>query len=272
VAATLLLVVVTPTLLPRAAQAPARDAELPAQSRQLAREPAAKPAAPPATLPEAKHDALKALRFAEGDDKASPAPAQKPRKLAPPAREAEASIETGLARRPAAPAPVVAAPATQAPQAAFAPEPQGPLTVDGAEPRGELDVADRERAQEAKKEEGPGRSAPRPGAMGAASKTLGKTRLAEARYARLLARGTAGSPAEALATLEAWRGFVRDHPADSRADEARVHAIEAGIALYRLSKALRDLESVRQDAAAYLKRDDALLAERVRALLRDLER
>ncbi len=42
------------------------------------------------------------------------------------------------------------------------------------------------------------------------------------------------------------------------------------MAAFRAGKDVRDLAQAREDAAAYLDRDDAAQAERVRALLRDL--
>jgi len=72
--------------------------------------------------------------------------------------------------------------------------------------------------------------------------------------------------AEARGLREAWRAFARG-AAGAEADEARVRVIEAGADAHRLSGDAADLELARRDAAAYLKREDAAQAERVRALL-----
>jgi hypothetical protein len=67
---------------------------------------------------------------------------------------------------------------------------------------------------------------------------------------------------------DAWRAFVATHPGSPRADEARVRAIEAGLEAWRAGGERADLDRARADARAYLARDDAQQAERVR---RDLE-
>ena len=60
------------------------------------------------------------------------------------------------------------------------------------------------------------------------------------RYEALLAR-RATSAAEARATRDAWELFARDAPADTRADEARVRAIEAGVMAWKLGHDPADL-------------------------------
>lgn len=66
---------------------------------------------------------------------------------------------------------------------------------------------------------------------------------------------------------EAWRGFVARHPESPHADEARVRVVEAGLEAWRAGGDPRDLDLAREDAAAYLARDDAALEDRVRSAL-----
>ena len=83
-----------------------------------------------------------------------------------------------------------------------------------------------------------------------------------------LARSNA--PADAAAWRErraAWRGFVARHPESPHADEARVRVVEAGLEAWRAGGDPRDLDLAREDAAAYLARDDAALEDRVRSAL-----
>jgi hypothetical protein len=267
-AAALLLVVVTPPLLWRAARAPVRQMPEPPTSGQLVPAPSAEMVAPAATLPESKRDALKALGYVDGQP--SKAPAGKLRKLESPARQADAPSASRLPRFPAAVPPPVTVYATPTPPAAFATEPRESLTVAQAEEIGALG-SERERSQQAKKPVAAGRRAPGTAAVGAAPARTERSS-AEARYADLLAQPRPRSLAEARGMRDAWRGFVADHAGDPLADEARVRAIEAGVALHRMSGDARDLESVRQEATTYLTRDDARQLERVRALLRELER
>jgi len=266
--AALLLVVVTPPLLWRASRAPVREMQEPPASGQPVPAPLAEVVAPAATLPDSKRDAPKTLGYVGGQP--SKTPAGKLRKLESPARQADAPSASRLPPPPAAVPPPVTVSATPTPPAAFASEPRESLTAAQAEGTDELG-SDRERSQEAKKAVAAGRRAPGPAAGGAAPARAERPS-AEARYAGLLARRLPRSVAEARGMRDAWRGFVSDHAADPRADEARVRAIEAGVALQRLSGDARDLESVRQEAAAYLTRGDARQLERVRALLRQLER
>jgi hypothetical protein len=72
------------------------------------------------------------------------------------------------------------------------------------------------------------------------------------------------------ARREAWRTFVLLYPNSSWTDEARVRAIEAGIAAWRLGHDPVDLGQARVDAASYLARPDAAQAVRVRAILENM--
>jgi Putative zinc-finger len=93
----------------------------------------------------------------------------------------------------------------------------------------------------------------------------------DARFEGLRARRPA-SLAEARALRDAWEAFARDQPADSRADEARVRAIEAGVTAWRLGGDTADLARARAAAAAYLAADGSAQRPRVRALLETLPR
>jgi Putative zinc-finger len=69
---------------------------------------------------------------------------------------------------------------------------------------------------------------------------------------------------------EAWRSFTRDFPSSPRADEARVRVIETGAESWRVGGDPADLSRAREDARAYLAREDATQAPRVRAVLEAL--
>jgi len=88
---------------------------------------------------------------------------------------------------------------------------------------------------------------------------------------RALLDRRAATIAEARGLREAWRAFAQGAP-EAEADEARVRVIESGREAFRLSSERVDLDQLRRDASAYLKRADAHQAERIRALLRDLPR
>jgi len=88
-------------------------------------------------------------------------------------------------------------------------------------------------------------------------------------YASLLSRTTA-TAAEARALREEWRAFAESHPTGTEGDEARVRVVELGISAWRLSNDPADKALVRQDAEAYLRRDDAAQGQRVRTLLREI--
>jgi hypothetical protein len=91
----------------------------------------------------------------------------------------------------------------------------------------------------------------------------------ETAYRRLLTP-TPQTRAALRERREAWRAFERRFPAGAHADEARFRVVETGVAAFRAGKDAGDLARAREDAAAYLDRDDASQAARVRALLRDL--
>ena len=93
----------------------------------------------------------------------------------------------------------------------------------------------------------------------------------DARFEGLRARRPA-SLTEARALRDAWEAFARDQPADPRADEARVRAIETGVTAWRLGGDAADLARARASAAAYLAADGSAQRARVRALLETLPR
>lgn len=70
---------------------------------------------------------------------------------------------------------------------------------------------------------------------------------------------------------EAWRSFLDTHPESRHADEARVRLIEAGLQAWRAGADPEDLARAREDARAYLSRDDARQRERVRRALAEVE-
>jgi hypothetical protein len=76
--------------------------------------------------------------------------------------------------------------------------------------------------------------------------------------------------AEWRALREAWRAFLVAHPAGSRADEARVRLVEAGVSAWRAGGTADDRAQARQDAADYLAREAVPQAARVRRLLETL--
>jgi anti-sigma factor RsiW len=78
------------------------------------------------------------------------------------------------------------------------------------------------------------------------------------------------SVAQARGAREAWRARAGELKVGPAADEARVRTIEAGLAAWQLSKDDRDRRVVDRDIADYLRRDDAVQAERVRSLRQGL--
>jgi hypothetical protein len=65
---------------------------------------------------------------------------------------------------------------------------------------------------------------------------------------------------------EDWRAFATEFPQSSRADEARVLSIEAGLEALRAGGDAADSALFRRDREAYLERSDALQKPRVRGL------
>jgi hypothetical protein len=88
---------------------------------------------------------------------------------------------------------------------------------------------------------------------------------------RSLSSRTMRSAAEARALRDAWQTFVREDPEGAHADVARLRALEAGAAAWRLGGQRDDRAQVEKDAREYLRRPDGAHKERVRALLAGLE-
>ena len=228
------------------------------------------------------------------DGRAADAAAEVPRtEPPPPARPAGSRLEKRTVEEQRAPAtlPTVApagpAPATPAQNAAAAPaaraETAEPEKKDADAPRTlgyatepAQDLMERARAPQAAKEETEAEStvagradeakARRKTAVGALEATGGQGRF------QLLARRTVSSAPEARSLRDAWRAFARDEAAGPHADEARVRAIEAGAEAWRRGRDESDRAETLKDGRAYLERPDAVQADRVRAVLRSLER
>jgi hypothetical protein len=131
-------------------------------------------------------------------------------------------------------------------------------------------------SNEAAREESPAKrdgEAPREKAVGgaAAGRVASAVSSSDEKVFRLLQEA---APPTTLAALrerrEAWRSFTRDFPGSPRADEARLRVVETGVEAWRTGGDAADLARVREDAAAYLARRDAVQAARVRALLEKL--
>lgn len=279
-AAVLLLAVTTPLLLRR--QPDVAPADVPA-AVALAPPPTMATAAPAATSPE-KQDSLRA-RGSVGQDKRDDTRGVRAANEAPartaPALKDEAMPHKkrapGLAPPPAAPPPAAAEPAPSA--SADRPELEGSVLSETAPQQAERDAFMQEREQReesvrAKEQaEGAGfaRAGTEAGASVAEAPRLALQETAPSAAFRALLERQAETIAEARGLREAWRAFVHG-ASETEADEARVRVIESGREAYRLSGERADLDLVRRDAAAYLKREDAHQAERVRALLRSLPR
>jgi hypothetical protein len=119
----------------------------------------------------------------------------------------------------------------------------------------------------APREEARGRVAAAPVAAAPASAPPAAAGLvgADAEWQRLdAARPRTAAGLRAL--REGWRAFAARDPMGPRADAARVRAIEAALAAWRLSLDPGDEAQFRSDAAEYLARADAGQKERVRTL------
>jgi putative zinc finger protein len=119
---------------------------------------------------------------------------------------------------------------------------------------------------------GPEREAAgRPAAPPAARPGLARSRPGAEDEFKALSGRAAQSAVDARALRDAWEAFVRREPDGPHADDARVRALEAGAAAWRLGGLRDDRERVMRDGRAYLRRPDAADKERVRALLAGLE-
>jgi hypothetical protein len=163
------------------------------------------------------------------------------------ANEAEASFAETPTAPPAAfavspaPAPAVAADAVGA----------GPLSAEAAGVQA--------------KRQGRVRGAATPAAASAAAPPEGEYPADQAFLRLAAARPHSAEEWRQLAAE--WDGFAASHPSDSRADDARVRAVEATREAWRASGEPGDEAAFRAAARAYLERADALQRERLRRLL-----
>ena len=275
-AATLLLAATVPMLLRRQiAQVAPRDEPAAVENRA----PAQTLSPAPSALPQEAQDRLGELGYVEGkleskrDDKpvdrtAEKAPARTPASRPEPKDEALNAPPPAPAAVPAAPPPAVPAPTPQA---------KSRSQFESDDRARTAGVEEREQRLETRTFQQPESaagfaSAPESAAL--ESREVPKAALQKtmpsAAFRALLER-RAATIAEARGLREAWRAFAPGAP-EGEADEARVRVIESGLEAFRLSAERVDLDQLRRDAAAYLKRADAHQAERVRALLRGLPR
>ena len=179
----------------------------------------------------------------------------------PPAAPEEDGRVGGLRRRGVgarAPVPPRSAPVPAA--SAVAPE---------GEAAGEADVD--EEAALVSDNSGPARdAAARPHAATGQAGAAPPSPTADPRFEALAGRA-ARSAAEARALRDAWQAYVRENPQGPRADAARVAALEAGAAAWRLGGRPEDRAQVERDGREYLRRPQAADKERVRALLAGLQ-
>jgi len=170
---------------------------------------------------------------------------------APPAPAAARAAAPGFEDRASTPEPKVMAESVEAQTAAAG---EGARVAAGADAR-------KERARPADRKLGAG--------GGPFAHPDDRALMTNKRYEALLAR-PATSAAQARALRDAWDLFARDLPADARADEARVRAIEAGVLAWTLGRDDADLAAVRARGRAYLEAENAPQAARVRAALEAL--
>jgi hypothetical protein len=296
VAAVLVLAVVTPLTLRGRGAAPPASAPLetasgvPAPATTERGEPAARteaatPAPERAKVPdEGQEEQVRAARGGAAS-----------RRQAPVAARPEASVSQPT-QRPAAAAPGESAALKAAPEAQppAGPELEAVRLADAATRADETTNAVGAPAVSAKGAVGPRPEAPRPAAAPAAATLAGdagvgygvtasaesraKTSAADApgreaassSFSRL-ASAAPRTAAEWRQARESWRAFAAAHPADPRADEARVRSVESSFEAWRAGRDAADRRVFESDARAYLARGDAAQRERVSALLRRAE-
>ncbi len=240
-----------PTVAPAAPTAGAPLAPPVANERPVARQRAAAPSA------EENVSVPRSAREPGRADAPSAAFALEPRQAAPVA---------GASTR--APAPVEAEAAGRAAQGAAAPRP--------ATPQPDEESAEADEEEDAtplvSDDSAPPRKATdaRAGALAPRAEAAPSRPGTEARLRSLSSR-TTRSAAEARALRDAWQSFVREDPEGAHADDARLRALEAGAAAWRLGGLAEDRAQVERDARDYLRRPDGAHKERVRALLAGLE-
>jgi hypothetical protein len=282
VAATLLLAVTAPLLLRRQLEV-VRFA--PPAAGTLAPAPAQAPTPAPSAPPAEAQDRLRAMGDAEEGN------LERKRVGARSGRAAEnAPAKAPAARRDlkdeAFNAPPATAPARRAtplppPPAVLAPEPLPQAKAkaqvesdDDARAAGVAGVEEREQRIEHSQPSAASGFATPPESAAIETREVPKAALqktAPSAAFRALLDHRPATIAEARGLREAWRAFAQGAP-EAEADEARVRVIESGREAYRLSSERVDLDQLRRDATAYLKRADAHQTQRVRAVLRDLPR
>jgi hypothetical protein len=229
---------------------PLRPAKSEVGGRLQEREEADKPAED--VLTKRQNTADESLRR----DAPAAAPIAAPPATAPPAAPPAPAAATrnapaGFEDRAAAPEPKVLAETVEVQTAATA---EGTRAESGADAR-------KERARPPERKLAAG--------SGAFSHPDDRALMTDKRYEALLSR-PATSAAQARALRDAWDLFARDFPADARADEARVRAIEAGVLTWTLGHDPADLATVRARGRAYLETENSPQAARVRAALEAL--
>jgi hypothetical protein len=193
------------------------------------------------------------------------------RRDAPAAAPAATPPATVVPAAPPAPAPAAAARAAAAgfEDRATAPEPKAMADKVEVQTAADAEGARDEAGADARKEHARPADRKLAAGSGAFSHPDDRALMTNKRYEALLAR-PATSAAQARALRDAWDLFARDFPADARADEARVRAIEAGVLAWTLGHDPADLAAVRARGRAYLEAENAPQAARVRALLEAL--
>jgi hypothetical protein len=195
-----------------------------------------------------------------------PAAPPAPARTVPPAAtaQAEAGAEAPVARERRAARPLDGRGSELAPgalAATAAPEPEVATAEDEEEDATSLvDDSATERDE-----------AGRPPAVPTMPAPAGQARPGTDERFRSLSTRAARNAAEARALRDAWQALVREDPAGPHADDARMHALEAGAAAWRLGRLREDRAQVERDARDYLRRTEGAHKERVRALLAGLE-
>lgn len=259
-AAAVILAVLTPRLLrePRVAPAPpvpTRAAPAAAPARPEAGK--AEKAAPPATTRSAREERQDGLtdqasRLAKRDQPATlGAPSATPA-VAPPATPAAPPEAHENQAQGYAAAPAEADSMEPAPPAQLKAEPEAARDFEGR-PAGEQ----KERRDK------------KAGAVAATREQAARSAAGAGRF-DLLLRRSVSSAEEARALREAWRAYAQDEAAGTRADEARVRAVEAGAEAWRRGRDESDRERAQRDGREYLERPDARQRERIRGVLRSL--
>jgi anti-sigma factor RsiW len=253
-AAAVILAVLTPRLLrePRVVPptaVPARPA--PPFSPPLPEAAQAEPAAPATRTPAPREEGQDRLADRVGSLAKRDQPPVRALATAPPA--APSAPEANDVQAPGyAAAPAEADSAAPPPPAQLKAEPEAARDFEGR-PAGEQ----KERRDK------------KAGAVAATREQAARSAAGAGRF-DLLLRRSVSSAEEARALRDAWRAYAQDEAAGTRADEARVRAIEAGAEAWRRGRDESDRERAQRDGREYLERPDARQRERIRGVLRSL--